>query len=266
MRTMRTMRTRSRWAGALAILTLAGCAPVARVETPAPGGVPGAVHWTRSAAEHRAIFLQTYRAAAEALREQVQGRAPGSWGVILDADETLLDNSLFQLRLARSGQTYNERIWNDWVREEAAPALPGAVEFVSLVRDLGGRVAVVTNREMVVCEETRRNLAAVGVHADAVLCRAETGDKNPRFDAVIRGEGTGMPPIEVVLWVGDNIGDFPGGSQAMRTAPPGALEAVGRRWFVLPNPMYGSWESVPVTEQDHAALTVSSSPAEIQSR
>lgn len=253
------MKTRSGWTATIAVLTLAACAPAARVETPAPDGIPGAVHWTRSAAEHRAIFLQTYRAAADALRDEVRGRARGSWGVILDADETLLDNSLFQLRLARSGQTYNERIWNDWVREEAAPALPGAVEFVSLVRDLGGRVAVVTNREMVVCEETRRNLAAVGLHADAVLCRAETGDKNPRFDAVIRGQGTGMPPIDVVLWVGDNIGDFPGGSQAMRTAPAAALEPVGRRWFVLPNPMYGSWESVPVTEHDPEGLTASPS-------
>jgi 5'-nucleotidase (lipoprotein e(P4) family) len=252
------MKTRSGWTAAVAALTLAACAPAARVETASPGIVPGAVHWTRSAAEHRAIFLQTYRAAAEALRGPSEGRTPGSWGVILDADETVLDNSLFQLRLARSGRSYDERIWNDWVREEAAPALPGAVEFVSLVRDLGGRVAIVTNREMVVCDETRRNLAAVGVHADAVLCRDETGDKNPRFDAVIRGEGTGMPPIDVVLWVGDNIGDFPGGSQALKTAPPGALEAVGRRWFVLPNPMYGSWESVPVTDHDRDALSASS--------
>lgn len=232
----------------------AGCAPAARVEAPsapAPAErreVTPAVHWVRSAAEHEAIFLQTYRAAAERLRETASGRRAGSWAVILDADETVLDNSVFQLRLERSGQSYDEEIWNDWVREEAARALPGAVEFTRLVKDLGGRVAIVTNREMVVCPQTRRNLAAVGVPADVVLCRGATSDKNPRFAAVRSGEGTGLPAVEVVMWIGDNTGDFPDGSQAIK-GRASEMGRFGRDWFALPNPMYGSWESVPVREE-----------------
>lgn len=242
----------------LALAGLSACAPATRAAPgPQPATVSGperpipeAVHWVRSAAEHRAVFVQTYRAAADALREMVAGPTPGSWAVILDADETVLDNSLFQLRLTRSGQTYNERIWNDWVREEAAPPLPGAREFVALVRELGGRVAIVTNREEVVCDETRRNLAAVGVAADVVLCRGDTGDKNPRFERIRRGLDTGMPPVEVVMFVGDNIHDFPDGSQELKDAGEAALREVGRSWFVLPNPMYGSWDSVPVREAE----------------
>lgn len=242
----------------LALAGLSACASGTRVAPrPQPATsidqerpVPEAVHWVRSAAEHRAVFVQTYRAAAGALREMVAGRTAGSWAVVLDADETVLDNSLFQLRLTRSGQTYDERIWNEWVREEAAPPLPGAVEFVALVRELGGRVVIVTNREEVVCDETRRNLAAVGVTADVVLCRGETSDKNPRFDRVRRGLDTGIPPVDVLMFVGDNIHDFPAGSQELRDAGEAALREVGRKWFVLPNPMYGSWESVPVREAE----------------
>lgn len=245
----------------LALLVLIGIQACASAAPAGPGTlspadaaatreVPEAVHWARSAAEHRAIFLQTYRAAERALREAAAGRQHGTWGVVMDADETILDNSLFQLRLTRSGQAYDEEIWNEWVREEAAPPLPGAVEFTRLVRELGGHLAIVTNREVVVCPETRRNLEAVGVAADAVLCRGDTSDKNPRFVRVRAGVGTGIPAIDVVMYVGDNIRDFPNVSQDVRTDDEATLPQLGRTWFVLPNPMYGSWESVPVREAE----------------
>lgn len=246
---------------ALALLFVLGgqaCAPAGPAASVAPGAageiasreVPEAVHWTRSSAEHRAVFIQTYRAAERALREAAAGRQPGTWGVVMDADETILDNSLFQLRLTRSGQAYDEEIWNEWVREEAAPPLPGAVEFTRVVRELGGRLAIVTNREEVVCPETRRNLEAVGVTADVVLCRGDTSDKNPRFSRVREGVGTGIAAIDVMMYVGDNIRDFPGLSQEVRSEVGAALPELGRTWFVLPNPMYGSWESVPVREAE----------------
>jgi len=204
------------------------------------------VRWVREAAEYHALFLQTYRAAAERLRDLAEAERPGSWAVILDADETVLDNSIYQLRRAREGLPFSAPTWNAWVREEAAPALPGAVEFVREARALGGRVVIVTNRDEEVCAETRRNLAAVGVEADAVLCRPPgVSDKNPRYRAVREGAVPGLPPLEVLLWVGDNIHDFPGLSQPARDAA-GALEPFGRTFFMLPNPMYGSWEALPV--------------------
>ena len=72
---------------------------------------------------------------------------------------------------------------------------------------------------------------------------AGPSDKNPRFEAVARGTTpAGLPPLEVVAFVGDNILDFPGQSQALRKEPDEAFAAFGARFFVLPNPMYGSWE------------------------
>ncbi|HKJ02273.1 MAG TPA: HAD family acid phosphatase [Longimicrobiales bacterium] len=236
-----------------ALLTLALSACAGRAAAPAPpaptsgeAAVPLAIHWYRTAAEQRALYEQAYRWAGRHVRD-VAAAQTGPWGVVLDADETILDNSTYQLRRARAGLGYSPESWNAWVREEAAPALPGAVAFIAEVKRMGGRVAVVTNRDEAVCEPTRRNLADVGVAADVVLCRQPgPSGKEGRFRAVEEGTTpAALPPLTVVAWVGDNIQDFPGGSQSLRGADVSALADFGVRYFVLPNPMYGSWESNP---------------------
>lgn len=204
------------------------------------------IHWSRNSAEHKAIFLQTYRFAASQLRSVAAGRPAGRWGVILDADETVLDNSTFQKRRADMDSAYNETAWNAWVTERAATALPGAIEFTRTVRELGGKVIIVTNREESVCAPTRQNLIAIGLNADLVLCKPPgPSDKNPRFRAVQEGTASpALPAIPVLMWVGDNIQDFPLMTQAVRDSSQSALSDFGRRFILLPNPMYGSWERV----------------------
>jgi predicted secreted acid phosphatase len=135
------------------------------------------------------------------------------------------------------------------VKRGAARALPGAVDFTSRVRALGGRVVIVTNRDQQYCDVTRDNILGVGVPADEVLCRTDraNGSKDPRFEAVQAGTAPStLPPLNVLMWVGDNIQDFPHLSQAIRTAPDSVLAGFGDRYIVLPNPMYGSWERNPV--------------------
>jgi len=51
--------------------------------------------------EHRALFLQVYGMATQRWRQEAAQRSPGSWAVVLDADETVIDNSLYQLERAR---------------------------------------------------------------------------------------------------------------------------------------------------------------------
>jgi predicted secreted acid phosphatase len=80
---------------------------------------------------------------------------------------------------------------------------------------------------------------------DVILCKPDAGpgDKNPRFEAVAKGAThAGLPPLEIVAYVGDNIHDFPSLSQAVRSQGDDAFAAFGVRFFALPNPMYGSWE------------------------
>ncbi len=236
-------------AAAFVALASTGCASTGSGGQSGPDAsyqAPPSVHWVRTPAEHRISFLRVYEAATVA----VEGAASGvtePWGVILDADETVLDNSLYQLERARLGLGYTIESWNDWVRREEAPLLPGALAFIRRVKELGGRVAIVTNRLDEVCAETRRNLTAEGVPFDVVLCRTDGSEKETRFAMVEEGAtAAGLPPLRVLAWIGDNIEDFPGGEQGLRDVPEGSLQGFGTRYFVLPNPMYGSWTSNPV--------------------
>jgi 5'-nucleotidase (lipoprotein e(P4) family) len=211
-----------------------------------PSSSLSAIHWWRSSAEQRAVFLQTYRWAGERLRALAAHEPRGSWAVIMDADETVLDNSPYQLRRASQNLGYSADSWAAWAHEKAAPATPGAPEFTRLVHELGGRVAIVTNRDDDQCADTRENLRQVGIAFELVLCRVQgQSDKNPRFAAVQAGTGTGQPPLKVLMWVGDNIQDFPRLSQDAR-GQPSTLDEFGRAYVILPNPMYGSWERNPM--------------------
>jgi acid phosphatase len=240
---------------ALPLVLVPACrsaAPVPAAQPPAPPAAatpfrpPEAVRWTRDSAEHRALFLQVYREAAAQVEREAAGRAPGAWAVVLDADETVLDNSLYQLERAREGRPFDAASWRAWTARREAVPLPGAAAFLSRVRALGGKIAIVTNRTVTECPDTEAVFRAHALPYDVMLCKPDGGpsDKNPRFEAVARGTA-GLPPLDVVAFVGDNVQDFPGQGQALRKEPDEAFAPFGARFFVLPNPMYGSWERNP---------------------
>ena len=242
---------RSATALSLTLLSIfAACTPVPNVAaTPASASAPATprdLHWARVSAEHRAIYIETYRSAADHLVGLAAGRAQGSWGVILDADETVIDNSEYEIARVPFGGSFDSKIWTAWVMEGRAPALPGAIAFTDRVHQLGGKVVIVTNRDDVECPITRINLERVSIKADLVLCKTDTDNKNPRFDAVQTGSAaSGFPAIAVLEWVGDNIQDFPHLSQSIRNEPDSAFSKFGQVFFALPNAMYGSWQSNP---------------------
>ena len=195
----------------------------------------------RDAAEYEAVVRQTYRMAEDHVERTAVGRAAGTWGVVLDADETVISNLAYQIE--RAGRPHDEDAWSAWVRRREATALPGAAAFLTRVRALGGKIAIVTNRREAVCADTRAVLEARGLAYDLMLCRTDSGDKNTRFDAVQSGLLPSiLPPLAVVAFVGDNITDFPKLSQAIRGTGDDAFNEFGSRFFVLPNPMYGSWQ------------------------
>lgn len=238
------------------LLVLVLLLPACRMTTPPPqtgpaavsAALPGALHWFRTSAEYRAATTQTYLLAAERLEEVARDLQPGTWAVSLDADETVLDNSQYQKELAEKGARFERTTWNAWVRREAAPAIHGAAGFLATVRELGGKIAIVTNRDEEVCEATRSNLQKVGLIYDVVLCqpRGASGEKEPRWEMVTKGAASpDLPPLQLVLWLGDNIQDFPDLDQTLRTKADEAFADFGVRYFVVPNPMYGSWERNP---------------------
>ena len=102
---------------------------------------------------------------------------------------------------------------------------------------------MVTNRRDHECRATEDNLASLEMPYDVILCRTDTGDKNPRWELITSGKASpDLPPLEIVMWIGDNIEDFPDTDQSLLQASEAAWGDFGERFFVLPNPMYGSFE------------------------
>ena len=207
--------------------------------------MPDSVRWVRDAAEYRALALQTYRFAAAYIDTAAAGRAAGSWAAVLDADETVINNVTYQLERAQQGLGYSSESWTAWVRRREATPIPGAAAFLARVRAMGGRIAIVTNRLQSECADTAAVFERHQLAHDALLCRPDAGpsDKNPRFEAVAAGRTpASSTPVEVVVFVGDNILDFPRLSQQSALADEAALAPFGTRYILLPNPMYGSWQ------------------------
>ncbi len=270
------MRT-SRQTIAAALLLLAlpgfvGCAsrsapPAATPSAPpaaaaAPGRVllPDSVAWFRTSVEYRAVAIQSYRLAALMLDRALADRGwtaaleqAGDFGakppaVILDVDETVLDNSEAEERDFRERAAYSEARWAAWCNERKAAPIPGAAEFTRAAAGKGVTVFYVTNRDHALEQATRDNLARHGFPLDSsrdtVLTKNEqpewSSEKSSRRSLVARD-------FRVLLLVGDDFGDFVAGARgtlATRKALDEAHSAMwGVKWIALPNPMYGSWKT-----------------------
>jgi len=128
-------------------------------------------------------------------------------------------------------------------RREATP-LPGAALFLNRVRALGGRIAIVTNRFQTECADTAAVFAAHALVYDAMLCRPDgsPADKNPRFEAVASGR-TPAGAGKLELWrLSATHPRFSWSRPKPQERGEEALAQFGVRFFVLPNPMYGSWQ------------------------
>jgi 5'-nucleotidase (lipoprotein e(P4) family) len=203
--------------------------------------LPDDVRWVADSAEYRAAALQAFALATERVEELAPGRAAGSWAVSLDGDETLIANTQYEIENARAGTDYAAESWGRWVARREATAVPGARAFLERVHELGGRIVVVTNRKEAERADTEANLRALELRFDVVLARTDDREKEGRWNAVAAG-AAGIPAAEIVLWVGDNIQDFPDLDQSLRGRPEAELAGFGRRFILLPNPMYGSWK------------------------
>lgn len=233
-------------------LVSSACAPATHPPVPASAAALAAarrptdeLHWVRASAEYRAVAIQTFRAALEAAEEASAGRPAGSWAVSVDADDTIIDNSGYEAELQAAGRTHTDEAWVAWVKRRQRAPVPGAAAFLAGVRALGGRVAVVTNTQQSLCDDVAANLVLAGLPYDLLVCRPDdAGDrKEPRWRLV--SDGTVRPelgPLEILVYVGDNIQDFPEKSQGLRDGPEGAYGEFGVRYFALPNPIYGTWE------------------------
>jgi 5'-nucleotidase (lipoprotein e(P4) family) len=207
------------------------------------------VKYVRDSEEYATLARQIYRLAAEAVDRGARALPAGTtWAAVLDVDETALDNSTYQLDRAAYGLPFDNASWNAWVRRLEARPVPGVADFVAAVRRAGGRIAWITNRDEEVRDATIANLRAHGLWDEADRLCLATPDaaytKAVRRRELVSGQGAcawSGAAVRVLVYVGDQMGDFPARGEPDPDA--GQDAAFGRRLFLLPNPMYGSWTS-----------------------
>jgi len=160
---------------------------------------------------------EVYAAATSYVATAAQTRNAKSWAVIMDLDETVLNNVAYQVSLDEAGASYKPETWYAWTQEKRASLVPGASAFIEFVNEAGGHVAFVTNRSDREQLATEENLAALGLTRGedfrVLLTRARPNgprSKEERFDlAPAMLSAQGYPDVAIIAYVGDNMGDKP---------------------------------------------------------
>jgi len=212
-----------------------------------------AVLYMQKSAEYRALAYQAFNLARLRLDSDLdknnlkrlpkeERKRPRS--IVVDIDETVLDNSPSQANTIRTGRPFNTSDWYAWGETRKAKAIPGAVDFLNYAVAKGVKVFYISNRDEVQKQATIDNLVKAGfndVSAANVLLRVTESSKD-----ALRAAAAGK--YRIVMLIGDNLDDFSGvferRSVADRfAATDAAREEWGRKFIVLPNAMYGTWEN-----------------------
>lgn len=247
-------------AGGMALLALS----VSAVQAGEANDNLNATLWMQTAVEYQGATVGAYRLAALMLDKALADRnwtaavaeQTGAFqdlppAVVLDVDETVLDNSDYQAWMVLNNEAFGSKTWGAFVNTVTSRPIPGALEFTQYADGKGVKVFYVSNRTGDLEEATRKNLEKFGFpmggNVDTVLLKNErpeweTSKKSPRRAYVAKD-------YRVLLVLGDNFGDFVDDYKGSLSARQSVMETQkglwGERWIVLPNPSYGSWESAP---------------------
>lgn len=214
--------------------------------------------YLQRSAEYPAICLQSYRTAAERLEAALKDPA---WtaeqdqkgdiaalppAVILDIDETVLDNSPYYGMVIRKDEDFDLKQWNRWVVKADAEVIAGAAEFIAAAQKAGVAVYLVTNRDARFEGFTRLNLARRGITLDPQTDTLLMLHERPDWKADKRTRRAFIAQTHrILMLIGDNLNDFASLEGLDETARKQLVAATaahwGSRWFVIPNPGYGNW-------------------------
>ena len=219
--------------------------------------------WTQGSVEYKGNALTVFALARirldEALADKSWTAAPveqkGDYqalppAVILDVDETLIDNSRYQVWMLKNNQTFSTKTWNQFCAAQVSTAIPGAVEFTKYADSKGVKVFYITNRGVETEKDTRENMAKLGFPMGGNVNTFLMQNGKPEWGSA---KGTRRAVItkdyRVLLNIGDNFGDF---DDRYRTGDAERLKAFdsdmaywGRQWLMIANPTYGSFDTAP---------------------
>ena len=204
--------------------------------------LPNDVRWVRESKEYVALCNQVYANAIDKLQDTISPNnyslniINNNYAVVMDLDETVLDNSDYQVELYNKNEQYNPDSWDEWVVKEDAKLVPGAYEYISFLRNHNIQIIFISNRMHKRLQETKNNMLELGIYSDndIYLLRIDRSDKKTIRRAEIfnsTGRMKGFKQFEIIQYLGDAIGDFEVDN----------LDRFGLDQFVFPNPMYGKW-------------------------
>jgi len=215
--------------------------------------------WVQNAAEYDALTLMAYQSASSKLETAL---ADKEWtasleqnnvdvtslspAIILDIDETILDNSPFQARMIAKNSAYNATEWEKWVLESNADPVSGAVAFTNLAASKGITIIYLSNREAATEKATRQNLINLGFpiseNTDVVLLK---GEKENWTSSKIERRKFVAKTYRVLMLFGDDFNDFLAAKNITEAERDALLQRYksnfSEKWFIMPNPIYGSW-------------------------
>lgn len=206
-----------------------------------------AVLFMQKAAEYRALCYQAFNQARQTLDRDLRRRTRDrrKRAVVVDIDETVLDNSPYQGWQILNDKEYVQETWFQWTARAEAQPIPGAVDFLRYANSRGVRVFYVSNRDQAKeLAPTMQNLRALNfpdVSEETVMLREKESSKQPRRDLISKRN-------RIVLLAGDNLADLAKDFEvrdipARYAAVDNSRARFGADFIVIPNAMYGTWEN-----------------------
>ena len=199
--------------------------------------LPNDIRWVTNSSEYQILSKQIYNNATLNLLPLIKKKNE-VFAVIMDLDETVLDNSAYQINLVENNLSFTPENWSEWVNQENATLIPGAKEFISKLREYANiQIIFLSNRMHSNLEPTINNMKKLNIldEKDVFLLRKDKADKKYiRRDEIILGKGrmNEMGPMQIIGYFGDAAHDFPKEDKFYK---------FGSNMFMFPNPMYGKW-------------------------
>jgi 5'-nucleotidase (lipoprotein e(P4) family) len=209
------------------------------------------VLWFQRSGEMKALYYQGYNIAKKSLTEKLRNNESVKLkAVIMDIDETVLDNSPLEAYQAINNVPFSDHLWKKWVYEAEAKPCPGALEFTQFAESLNVEVFYISNREIPdEFNPTLQNLINLGFpFADSIhlVLKDGAGSKESRRQSIAE-------KYDILILIGDNLADFDAVFDNREDDPcfnavKSREKSFGSDYIILPNPMYGPWINAAIKE------------------
>ena len=200
------------------------------------------LYWQKNSAEYVALSYQAYNLAKFRLDEKLNLEFNKRPAIVIDLDETVLNNLPYNEMLIDSSEVFTQESWSKWVNKKIATKIPGSLEFINYAKSKNVKIVYLSNRRVENYDPTKENLVNLGYPFDEdtlMLLRDETGDKTARRST--------LNDYEIIMLLGDNLADFSSvfykKSNNERIQSVDSLSKIfGDKFIILPNLIYGDWE------------------------